>query len=225
MNRERIIKANVRSMRSKYKLSKVTLDNLVYIIEDQGFEIIEYDSTEDSTENHLIDSLNLRDYISGNKAFTYQCGILRYVFLSDELTAEEKLYALAHEVGHIFCGHLKEGNILYSVEEEYEANEFAHAILHPPIWGRIIQLIMEHKRKVCVVAVALIVACGVVIGITYNEKQAAYIDEYYITSSGHKYHRADCIFIKNKSNIERLTKKEYSSGEYEPCQICLPNDK
>ena len=43
--------------------------------------------------------------------------VLRFVFLSDES----------------------------AVEDEYESNEFTHAILHPSIWSRIIQLIMEQK--------------------------------------------------------------------------------
>ena len=47
---------------------------------------------------------------------------------------------------------------------------------------------------------------------------------YYVTPTGKKYHREDCIFIKDKKNVERLTDKEYYSGEYDPCQICLPEN-
>ena len=32
------------------------------------------------------------------------------------------------------------------------------------------------------------------------------------------------IFIKDKSNVHRMTVDEYESGEFEPCQICLPNE-
>lgn len=42
MSSERVIQAEVKDMLSHYGLSRITLDNLVYILEDQGFEIIEY---------------------------------------------------------------------------------------------------------------------------------------------------------------------------------------
>ena len=54
MSSERVIRAKGKDMLSHYKLSRFTLDNLVYIIEDQGFEIIEYVSGEDSSANRLI---------------------------------------------------------------------------------------------------------------------------------------------------------------------------
>ena len=66
------------------------------------------------------------------------------------------------------------------------------------------------------------VLCAVVMGVVHNERQRSYYGEYYITNSGHKYREAECIFVKDKSNVERLTKEDYYSGEYEPCQICLP---
>lgn len=222
MSRERVIRAKVKNMLSHYKLSKVTLDNLVYIIEDQGFEIIEYVYGEDSSTNRLIERLGLTNYSCENKAFAYQCGALSFVFVSEDMSATEKLYALAHEVGHIFCGHLKDGSTTCSVEEEYEANEFAHAILHPQMWNCIVQWIREHKKVVCVGALALIVLSATVIGVIHNERQRSYYGEYYITDSGHKYHEAECIFIKDKNNVERLTKENYYSGKYESCQICLP---
>lgn len=222
MSSERVIQAKVKDMLSHYKLSKVSLDNLVYIIEDQGFEIIEYGFGEDSSANRLIERLDLTNYSRANKAFAYQCGVSRFVFVSEDMSAREKLYALAHEVGHIFCGHLKDGNMTCSVEEEYEANEFAHAILHPRMWDCVVLWIREHKKAVCAGALALLALCAVVIGVIHNERQRSYYGEYYITDSGHKYHEAECIFVKDKNNVERLTKEDYYSGEYEPCQICLP---
>lgn len=222
MSSERVIKAKVKDMLSHYKLSKVSLDNLVYIIEDQGFKIIEYVNGEDSSSTRLIQRLGLENYALANKAFTYQCGVSRFVFVSENLSATEKLYALAHEVGHIFCGHLKDGSIECSVEEEYEANEFAHSILHPNLWTTIKQWVQEHKKAVCISVVAVLVVCVGIITISYIERQRSYYGEYYITDSGHKYHEKDCIFVKDKTNVERLTEEQYYSGEYEPCQICLP---
>ena len=45
-----------------------------------------------------------------------------------------KLYALAHELGHIFCNHFSTNSqSVSSVKEEREANEFAHYMLHPDL--------------------------------------------------------------------------------------------
>lgn len=222
MSSERVIQAKVREMLSRYKLSKVSLDNLVYIIEDQGFEIIEYISGEDLSANLLIERLDLTNYSRANKAFAYQCGDSKFIFVSEDMSAAEKLYALAHEAGHIFCGHLKDGNMTCSVEEEYEANEFAHAILHPRRRDCFVQWIREHKKVVCFGALTLVIVFAVAIGIARAERQRSYYGKYYITDSGHKYHEAECIFVKDKSNVERLTKEDFYSGEFEPCQICLP---
>ena len=50
-----------------------------------------------------------------------------------------------------------------------------------------------------------------------------YYGDFYITTTGSKYHEKDCIFIKHKDNVERLTVEQFESGEYEPCDICLPH--
>ena len=54
------------------------------------------------------------------------------------------------------------------------------------------------------------------------EKEKHYYGTYYITESGNKYHERNCIFVKDKTNIRRMTVEEFESGEYEPCAICLP---
>ena len=69
--------------------------------------------------------------------------------------------------------------------------------------------------------ILLVLTIGTVI-ITNVMRNNAYYGEYYITESGEKYHKEDCIFVKDKKNVERLTETDYYSGEYEPCQICLP---
>ena len=93
MSSERVIQAKVKDMLTRYGLSQVSLDNLVYIIEDQGFEIIEYVYGEDSSANRIIERLDLTDYSRANKAFAYRCGISKFVFVSEDMSAT-KLYAL-----------------------------------------------------------------------------------------------------------------------------------
>lgn len=223
MNREKIVKIKSTELLDRYNLPRLTLDNLIYIIEDLGFEIIEFSSPDDPL-NTLIKELKVEKYAKSRDAFAYQLGSAKYVFVFENLSADEKLFAMAHELGHIYCSHLKEGNIEYSVEEEYEANEFTHYILHPSLFSKAKRWLIERKKGVITVAVvvAVIFVTFLIVSLILNNN--SYYGEYYITQSGEKYHREDCIFIKDKKNVERLTEKKYRTGEYDPCQICLPNE-
>lgn len=72
-------------------------------------------------------------------------------------------------------------------------------------------------------AVTIIIVLSAVF-IAYKKQQdKKYYGNYYITESGQKYHEAGCIFVKDKDNVHRMTIDEFESGNYEPCQICLPN--
>ena len=51
-----------------------------------------------------------------------------------------------------------------------------------------------------------------------------YYGEYYITRTGNKYHKKDCVYVKDKTNTHRMTIEEFESGEFEPCKICLPDE-
>ena len=224
MNNDKFSKLKVDSLFSQYKLSKINLDNLIYIIEDQGFEIIEFEPGDGLLTNSLIHDLKLTSYAQAGKAFAYQQGSAKFVFVCEDMSAKEKLYALAHEVGHIFCLHLRDGNMEYSVHEEYEANEFAHHLLHPNFIDNIKRWITEHKKSVVVGTTITLVIITLVFVVAGIIKTNSYYGDYYVTETGKKYHREDCIFIKDKKNVERLTDKDYYSGEYDPCQICLPED-
>ena len=218
------IRYKAKNLLFEYGISKVTLENLIYIIEDQGFEIIEY-SQQDRSDSvwTVLNTLNLTAYAESGKAFAYKCGKSKLLFVCEEMTADEKLYALAHEEGHIIFGHLCngacDGN---AVEEEYVANEFAHYMLHPPLLLEFATTVKNNKKKALWVAI-IALALAVIIPLTVNVIQSrSYYGEYYVTESGTKYHEKDCMTIKDRSNVRRLTEKDYYSGDYEPCHVCLP---
>ena len=224
MDRSKDVRCKAKNLLLEYGIGKITLDNLIFIIEQQGFEIIEY-SQRDRIDSvwTLLQTLNLAPYAESGKAFAYKCGRSKLLFICEEMTANEKLYALAHEEGHIAFGHLCNGtcggNI---VEEEYVANEFAHYLLNPPLWLKAVISIKNHKKQsVWIAVIALVLA--IVIPVTVNIIQSqSYYGEYYVTENGSKYHEKDCMTIKDRSHIRRLTEKDYYSGDYEPCQVCLP---
>ena len=218
------IRYKAKNLLLEYGISKVTLENLIYIIEDQGFEIIEY-SQRDRSDGvwTVLNTLNLTDYAESGKAFAYKCGKSKLLFVCEEMTADEKLYALAHEEGHIIFGHLCngacDGN---AVEEEYAANEFAHYLLHPPLLLKFATTVKSNKKKALWGAL-IALALAVIIPITVSVIQSrSYYGEYYVTESGTKYHEKECMTIKDRSNVRRLTEKDYYSGDYEPCHVCLP---
>ena len=218
------IRYKAKNLLFEYGISKVTLENLIYIIEDQGFEIIEY-SQRDRSDGvwTVLNTLNLTAYAESGKAFAYKCGKSKLLFVCEEMTADEKLYALAHEEGHIIFGHLCngacDGN---AVEEEYVANEFAHYLLHPPLLLKFATAVKSNKKKALWVAL-IALALAVIIPLTVSVIQSrSYYGEYYVTESGTKYHEKECMTIKDRSNVRRLTEKDYYSGDYEPCHVCLP---
>ena len=225
MSSSNAAKQEARSLLIKYKLSNPTLDNLVYIVESLKFEIIDYSKDNiGSSLRTLINELSIQSLISQGKAFVYQNNSVKLLFVCDQMTSAEKRYAIAHELGHIILGHLNACCNENNVEEEFEANEFAHYLLTPGMKHRFIIWFSSHKLIAIIIGL-VITACFITIPIINQAtiKKSYTAGEYYVTETGEKYHEKDCIFTKDKTNIHRLTQADFDSGKYEPCQICLPD--
>ena len=211
----------------QYRLTKPSLDDLLHITEGQGYSIIDFSvSGTDSSVKQLLQELDLESLAHTCSSFVYKCGDIKLVFLRDTMNAGEKLYALAHELGHIFCGHLEKRTTcsIADMEEEHEANEFAHYLLHPGPDAKASIIISSHK--ILAIAALVILTLGIVSIPVIKQLQISrsYYGEYYVTNSGEKYHTSDCPIIKEKTNIHRFTIEEYESGKFEPCQICLSEE-
>lgn len=220
------IRAAARSFLNEYKLNEVTLDNLKQIIKSQGYTIVEFNNIfNEENVTQIIDALGVNEQVEKTKGFTYADSKRRIVFLNEDLSNREKLLVLAHEEGHIYCNHFSYVPIIgRDVVEEHEANEFTHYILNNSI-GQKIGIIIKKRRKPIIISLAIILAIligMVVVGVI--QKEQSYYGDYYMTSTGNKYHEEECIFVKDKTNIHRMTVEEFESGEYEPCEICLPHD-
>ena len=139
------------------------------------------------------------------------------------MTNDEKLYALAHELGHIFCNHFSTNSqSVSSVKEEREANEFAHYLLESSLNVKVNVLMYKHKKLLIIVALILLVVIAVFSIWKYAIDEKPYSQGYYRTTAGEKYHEKDCIIIKDKNNVKRVTEKDMRTKKYEPCQVCLP---
>ncbi|MGN0691283.1 MAG: ImmA/IrrE family metallo-endopeptidase [Oscillospiraceae bacterium] len=199
---------------------KVTAERIMSSLEEQGYTVVRYNSVSNSRDvAELADLLGVDDYIRSSKGFTYADSNNRIVFLNEDLSEEESVYVLLHEQGHILCRHFSEGSVLGTdVVQEHEANEFVHYVLEPTFGMK-----LAVRRKPIIMSLSVIIIAVIIISLigTVNQ-QKSYYGEYYLTETGHKYHKADCIFVKNKTNVRRLTEEEFESGEFEACEMCLP---
>lgn len=225
MNVESEAKIKAKRFLLENRISKITLDNIIYIIEQQGFEIIEYNQAQHNDSAwEIIENLELHQYAMSVKAFAYQCGKTKLIFICDDMTADEKLYALAHEEGHIISEHLNTGICdSNSVEHEQLANEIAHYLLHPPVLSKVLIDILEKKKLYLTIVSSILCVVILATAARFIVKNNSYYGEYYITENGSKYHKKDCMIIKDKTNTRRLTEEDYASKTYESCQVCLPN--
>lgn len=220
-----LVKKRAHDFCKKYKLQEPTYKVMSDIAQMIGFTVIEFNYIyNDEPVAILIEKLNLSEDIIRTKGFTYADSHHRLIFINEDLSDEEKLMVMTHEMGHIVCGHFSHSNIIgLDVQEEHEANEFTHYVLKPRLVEKASRYVNAHRLVAAIVAaVIIILLLGSVI--FYNmQKEKRYYGEYYITESGQKYHEEGCIFVKDKDNVHRMTTDEYESGDYEPCQICLPN--
>lgn len=218
------IKKTVASYKKKYKLTEITEKSICDTLEKQGYTIVYFNAiVNNDNVAQIISNLKLDDFIVNHKGFTYTNDKYRLVFVNEDLSDEERLMVLAHEEGHVFCEHTSCQPIIgQDVKQEHEANEFAHYLLHPNNSEKTKSWIKKHKKFVISSCVCVLL---IVIGLTIFSvvrKEQSYYGNYYITTTGNKYHEKDCIFVKNKDNVRRLTKEEFESGDYEPCKTCLP---
>lgn len=199
----------------------INLDDIVDILGKYGFEIIDYSRGKNEPSiDYIIEQLKVRSLIEKNEAFLCISGSVKMVFISEELSADEKTYALAHELGHIICDHCKIGIATEcSFEEEYQANEFAHYLLNPGILISLKAKLVRNRKTVIVVGLLFILLSACLIGNAIYKSNLKYCD-YYLTESGEKYHVKDCYYIRGKKT-RRMTKEEYNSKEYEPCLVCI----
>lgn len=205
--------------KKKYKIKELTSEIIISVLEEQGYTTIEFDGINESKDvSDLIDALNLKEYTSTCRGFTYQDDTHRLVFVNKGLNEEEKLIVLTHEEGHIWNKHMTRNNVFgEDVIQEHEANEFAHYLLKDT----------KKKKAGIIIAACLlvaIVACSGFFIAKANYNKRVYTDHYYITTDGNKYHLKNCMYIKNKTNVKRLTKKDFKLKKYKPCKACLPEE-
>ena len=206
--------------RKKFKLKAINSATLSEALKEMGYTLVEFNGiSEQSLVAELIDALQLKDQTAHCKCFAYQDENYRLIFLHEDLNDEERTIVLAHEIGHIWNRHMDRNSIIgEDVIQEFDANEFAHYLLLDKAGT-------GKKRMLVALSCVLIAVLCVLIAFAskYRHDQATYTEKYYRVGDGKKYHLKDCIYIKDRKDVYRLTLEEYESGEYEPCSVCNPN--
>ena len=60
---------------------------------------------------------------------------------------------------------------------------------------------------------------------TQEATPAPQITDVIVTKTGQKYHNPNCSYIKNKTNLIHMTADEAIQAGYQPCEICISNNK
>ena len=222
--RNNTAKQSAKSFQREFSIYGITYPALKEAVEKQGYTVVEFNHIyNEEAVACLIDALNISDAVLRSRGFTYADCNYRVVFIHEDLSEDEKLMVLAHEEGHSYCRHMNTSPIIgQDVQDEYEANEFAQYLLNPSSSSKIKHILHRHKKAVLISIIGLALLTVAVAALCYIHKQQLYYGDYYITESGNKYHKKDCIFVKDKTNARRMIEEEFESGEYEPCRICLP---
>lgn len=219
------IRHKARYLHAKHGLYSLDLPTVKKIIKDEGYTIIEYSHFDNTPDVEIvIHSLKLEELLVHSDGFTFANEDFRLVLINKDLNEREKTVLLAHEAGHIVCGHMSHKSILgNAVLEEDEANQFVHFLLRPNLPAKIEIFTHIHKKTIIAVVVTII---ALIVGLSfyqnYQTEKKYYEQEFYVTESGERYHQKNCMHIVNKVNARRLTKEEYDSQTYTPCQVCLP---
>ena len=142
-------KQSAKSFQREFSIYGITYPALKEAVEKQGYTVVEF--------NHIyneeavacrIDALNISDAVLRSRGFTYADCNHRVVFIHEDLSDDEKLMVLAHEEGHIYCRHMNTSPIIgHDVQDEYEANEFAHYLLNPSSSSKIKHILHRHKNQ------------------------------------------------------------------------------
>ncbi len=218
------IKKITNQFKKQHSISVVNYSTLKDVAKRIGYIIIEFNNIfNDKDVETVIQNLRLSEAVSQSRGFTYVSKDYRLIFINEDLSKDEKNLVLSHELGHIVCEHFTTIPIIgKDVKEEYEANEFSHYLLKNNLLRNLKITILEHKRMAIVLTSVLFVILGLVVAGLVINNEKSYYGDFYITTTGDKYHQAKCLHVKNNNNVERLTKEQFESGEYEPCGTCLP---
>lgn len=203
-----IIKTTKKFIRKELK-NNINFETLKECIQKSGYVIIFY---KQGHPNDIIIKYNKSDSAAKYHAFTIKRNDAKYVFIDSDISYQDKLYYLAHELAHIVLGHLdSNANVADFRYQEMQAEAFAHAVLN----------YKSHKGLYAVIISAVLVVVLAICGITYHiHALQADSTTVYITPTGKKYHSENCRYVQDKDCT--AVSELQAEKNYEPCKVCNP---
>lgn len=182
-----------------------------------GYKIIFFNTPSGDAE---LARYHLTEKVKDTNAFTY-CATAKIIFINNLLSAEDKLYALLHEVAHIILRHLEIERLSThsSILLDIDADAFVHYLLNP----------QQHSRKTT--AAGLIVLGAVTGAFFYNPTTNTNTTPVanlatrsenivYITSTGEHFHFANCGTITGRATAQ--IRRDEALKIHTPCKMCNP---
>lgn len=196
-----IIKKKAWRFRKSLK-GNIDVFNITNYLIKLGYNIVFFNTLEG---DELLKTYGLSDVAANTKAFTYS-GTLKLVFVDNNLTSEDKLYFMLHEVGHILLNHLDD-SIQYKNKYllDIDANEFVFEVLY---YKR------QHWLLYAVMLTVFIAFSTYFFCVSHPQSNVC------ITASGKAYHRESCMSIKGHKYIS--IPQEEAAKIYTACKICNP---
>lgn len=219
------IKKLAKEFIKKHRLISIDYSTLKRATINMGYTVIEFNSVVNENDvETVINNLDLGENVLRSRGFTYVSTEYRLIFVNEDLNDEEKLLVLSHEIGHIVCEHHSTPPIIGNdVKEEHIANEFAHYLLQQSAYRKTQKFIATHRKFIIVSIVILFLIVSSLTAYFILHNKNLYQINLYVTTTGECYHKKECVFVKNKTNIQKLTKEEFENGIYRPCDMCLPD--
>ena len=200
---------------------KLTFVNVEKVLKDLGYSVILFNTLAGDAE---IKRYNLECERNTLKAFTYS-QTAHNVFINGALHSDDRLYLALHELGHIALGHIGDGKVMTrnAILIDIEADNFAYSIIRN-----------ERSNSLYLIVAIFILCFSVLLNVgvveTHNafvgsfdkntEQQSQMTETVYVTPSGSKFHRQDCIYTKDKELTELQHDEAIKS--YQPCKVCNP---
>lgn len=225
--------------RFKREIGKITVDTLTLYLAKRGWVVMWYTL---GVPNKMIEHLHLTDYAMEELAFKYEIQAQKLVFVREDLEESTKIYCILHEIGHILLEHKSES---IDFMAEREANLFAELSLAPGHrgWNRAVVIC-------CAAAIVIACGCAAVFTLTKPQERIVeptpsvvitsgsetptpapdsvptsepedLSETVIFTTGGEKYHKPNCVYVRNKTNVIKGTVEDALVLGKEPCSVCF----
>lgn len=225
----------------KYNLNKrnLAIAELRKIIESLSFGVVDYwQSRENEPETVLLlKKAQATELYRFTKGFTYCTEEGKLIFICADMSTDDTIEVLLHEIGHIVLGHLETEGIIYntSTQQECEAFYFSQYVRERCRNSGRIKLIKA--GSIALAALLLVCTAAVVLHYTTIPREAVTEDgktivrvsglgmdafmqpHYYWTAGGEVFHLwPDCQHLRNSPTIYVGSLEK--SGKESCCKTC-----